>query len=492
VENFQDQQNGIDKRLMIITASDAPEDAVRRLKRPMDKLQRLEIANSYVELLKEVDKLTEDARHHLPDDPKSALEPYARLKQLSISLKQLQGPAEGAGVHLVTYVDKRVDSLWDDMKKIMTDEFSAVLKKVNWPTSANDQALSKEWSDSFAKLLDLQAPELVGITGSVVLLPMEVMTKPFIRQFKYHFMGHAKSANSSFPPDFFFQWTLDTISKWEDFLYENVGPVLSAHFRGTELAGNSLCINPVAAFITSLLPAVREKCDDFLLVAAQDPQQLSEFMSLVMTYDDDIRRRFQYDGGDPTNGWKGLTGHLLDTWFDKWLKVEKDFALARYEDIITASDNGRIDYDSAGVGKTKPTYAATKVTDLLANVTKLYRRLRKFSNKLRFLIDVQLAILDQFHLRLRDSLAAYQNITSTVGRTLHGVTKEEQAALEGTGALESLCKVYGSAEYVIATLETWGNETVSLTKSCSSKDPLLTIPVFCCPLGRTATKSEKN
>jgi hypothetical protein len=71
-----------------------------------------------------------------------------------------------------------------------------------------------------------------------------------------------------------------------------------------------------------------------------------------------------------------------------------------------------------------------------------------------------LAILDKYHNRLRDSLDAYQSITSTVGRTLHGVTKEQKAALEGTGGLESLCKVYGSAEHIILTLHGWSNNLV--------------------------------
>lgn len=184
-------------------------------------------------------------------------------------------------------------------------------------------------------------------------------------------------------------------------------------------------------------------------------------MLLIMKFDDRIRKEFNYDGGDSKFGWKGMTWRVLNTWFDRWLDVEKDFALSRYEDIMAAHDSGQIDYDSTGVGKTKPTYGASKVTDLLGNVTHLYQPIRRLSWKLRFLIDIQIAILDRYHNRLKDSLDLYQAITSTVGRTLHGVTKEQQAALEGTGGLESLCKVYGSAEHVVNTLRDWGNEIVS-------------------------------
>ncbi|PHH62196.1 hypothetical protein CDD82_2027 [Ophiocordyceps australis] len=49
-------------------------------------------------------------------------------------------------------------------------------------------------------------------------------------------------------------------------------------------------------------------------------------------------------------------------------------------------------------------------------------------------------------------------MTSTIGRTLHGATKDELAAVEGIGALETLCKVIGSADHVANTLIEWSDE----------------------------------
>ena len=100
--------------------------------------------------------------------------------------------------------------------------------------------------------------------------------------------------------------------------------------------------------------------------------------------------------------------------------------------------------------------------DLLGNVTKQYQGLPKFSFQMRFVIDIQIRILDEYHSLLKDSLDAYIAITSTVGRALHGVTKEQQAQMEGTGGLESLCKVYGSSDHVINTLNDWSNDLVRL------------------------------
>jgi RAD50-interacting protein 1 len=266
--------------------------------------------------------------------------------------------------------------------------------------------------------------------------------------------------------DHFFTWFLGTVDKWNDFLQENITPVLAAHFRGNILAGNSLYINAVAAFVTALMPVLKEKVDSVVDEISTNPQLLSRFMIQLMDFDEAVRIKFSYDGGNKVHGWKGLTWEVMDTWFDRWSEIEKDFALHRYQEIIQSTESGVIDYDIFGPGKTKPTHGATQVADLIQNVTLQYKKLRKFSHKVRFLINIQAEILDQYQGRLKDSLDAYQSMTSTVGRTLHGVSKEQQAALEGVGGLERLCKVFGSAEYFITVLKDWSNDVVSSPSIC--------------------------
>lgn len=184
---FEQQQSNVHNRLMIVTTSDTPEDAVERLKAPMEKLRKVDLAREYVELLVEVDNLTKDARKHLPQSPKDALKPYTQLKELAGSLKKLQESAEGAAVHLVNYVDQTSTRLWEQMKKIMTDEFESILQKSKWPDTASEP--TREWTDCFEKLLDLQYPELVDAREPIVLLPMAVLTKTFTQQFRYHFFS---------------------------------------------------------------------------------------------------------------------------------------------------------------------------------------------------------------------------------------------------------------------------------------------------------------
>ena len=91
-----------------------------------------------------------------------------------------------------------------------------------------------------------------------------------------------------------------------------------------------------------------------------------------------------------------------------------------------------------------------------------YRPLTSFSQKLRFLIDIQIAIFDKFHYRLHSSLEAYLSLTSSIGRTVHTISKDEQKELQGLGGLERLCRVYGSAEYLEKKMGDWSDDVFFL------------------------------
>ncbi|KXH68727.1 RINT-1 family protein [Colletotrichum salicis] len=463
IQDFQELQHSIDIRVKIAAASDAPNQAIARLQQPMKKLQTIELAQKYLMLLQDVENLRTEARSHLPDSPKAALEPYSKLKQLSRRLEERSGPADDAAVHLVNHVRSVADALWDEMKKTMSSELEAVLSKRSWPMVEPSSEMDDEWLACFEKLLDLQIPEVILSKSTVSLLSFDVMSRISISEFRFHFLSDKPTSKPDAIGSHCFPWFLATIEKWEDFYRDNLGYILAAKFRDTPAGNNLVYVDPVCAFITSMLPAMREKVQNVVAETAKNPSFLSSFMGQLMTFDESIRTKFNYDGGDPDQGWPGLATEVLEQWFEPWFQAEKEFALERFQAIMDSPDARNIDYDYAVTGKTKPTFGAVRVTDLLRSITAQYKRVRAFKHKIRFLIGIQLDILDEFHDRLRGSLEAYQALTSTVGRTLHGVTKDQLAALEGTGSFESLCKVYGSADHIVNTLKDWGNEEFFVT-----------------------------
>jgi hypothetical protein len=62
---FSEQQLSIERRLKIITHSETSDEAVSQFEFGLEKLRRLDIANGYLKLLKEVETLR--YRHPLTD-----------------------------------------------------------------------------------------------------------------------------------------------------------------------------------------------------------------------------------------------------------------------------------------------------------------------------------------------------------------------------------------------------------------------------------------
>lgn len=460
IQFFNQLQESIDTRLQIAAASDAPDEAIARLQRPMKKLQDVDVAQKYLVLLQDVGKLRADARSHLPQSPKAALEPYTKLKELSFRLRSLPG---NESLHLVDHVDNVTKSLWEEMKKTMSAELEAILTKRRWPRVDPHSEMDEAWIACLERLIDLQTPDVLHSSSCVSLLPFDVMTAIFTAEFRFHFMSDKPTSSPQCMGSHCFPWFLSTIEKWEDYFRDNLGHLLAVKFAGTEVSEMLVYMDPACALVTSMLPVMREKVQSVMVGATKNPAFLSSLISQLMTFDEEIRLRFNYDGGDAENGWPGLTGEVLETHFDDWFKVEREMAMERFEQIIESQDGRKIDYDYASAGKMKPTFAAVRLTELLRTVTGKIEGLRKLKHKIRFLTDIQLDILDGYHDRLRGSLESYQAITSTLGRTLHGVTREQLAALEGTGAFEALCKVIGSSDHVANALAEWSDDEASVT-----------------------------
>jgi hypothetical protein len=415
-----------------------------------------------------------------------ALNAYSRLHDLSIKFPALQDAAEGAAPHLADHITRTTQDLHKKIEKAFSTQFEAVLKKMSWPTPGMTVPISieVEFRECARKLLDLQKPELESKdvtsqsskTSPLVLLPLRVMVKPLELGFKYHFDGD-KPTNRLDRPEYFLSHITDKVlTQYSDFMANNLQPILLDEFRGSDLALNAAYIDATSAFITALLPMVRAKIFAILPKVSAQPQLLSHLIHEVMSFDATIRDDWRYDAGNGDDGWRGLAYEILatDDWFKTWLNVEKEctrsttfqmtrsnictVALARYKEITDSPDNFELDYDSFGPGSTKPTKASIRLNDLLETTTEHYRTLYSFNQKLRFLLDIQISIFDLFHQRLHEGLEAYLTRTTRMGRT----SREEQASLQGVAGLESLCRVYGSAEYLEKAMRDWSDDVFFL------------------------------
>lgn len=468
---FLADQADIDRRLLAITAEDTSDEAVPRFEAVLDTLRRLDVANGYLELLQDINGLRDEAQTRLKTSNEAALAPYKQLRSLHTNLTVLQDDAEGAAPQLLHHVDTITRNLRRQIFDAFSSDLDKLLKKIGWPApkATIPSHLQGEWEAAAGKLLELQMPELDGTdysTGQstkvklpVVLLPLEILVEPLEMRFRYHFEGD-KPTNRIDRPEYFLSHITTLLTDYSGFVGEYVQPLLLHHFRGTDVALNPVYIDATSAFVTALLPMVRKKIGSLLPKVAGQPQLLSHLMHEVMSFDSTIREEWRYDGGFGEDGWKGLAWEFLvqGDWFGRWLQVEKDFALARYQSIVDAPDFGDLDYESVDPKATKPTKGAIRVNDLLETITDRYRPLTSFSQKLRFVMEIQIAIFDKFHERLHGNLEAYVSMTSTIGRTVQGISKEQQEKLLGLEGLESLCKTYGSADYLERAMRDWSDD----------------------------------
>ncbi|KAL4906737.1 hypothetical protein BDW74DRAFT_149495 [Aspergillus multicolor] len=465
-EAFNEQQADIDRRLKALTGSDASDEAAKRFEASITKLKRLELSRGYVTLLRDAEELSKEALRNIQTEPRSAIASYSRLRRIVESLNEAQPAAEGASPHLVDYVGRLASKLREHMKGQFTNRFRSTLEQIKWPSKDLNfpESLRHQWADNVELLLDLQIPELEShdSTGQKavqppVLFPLEAMVHPLELRFKYHFSGD-KPTNRLDKPEYFLAHTTDLMNNFGGFFNSYLQPIFDQKSQsvGDQLAWNFFSASD--AFITALLPMLRHKIMTYLPQISTYPQLLSHFVHELMNYDNDIRETWNYLP-DPYSKeeWRGLTWEVLskEKWFERWLQVEKDFALARYKEIVDTPDSGHIDYDGVEPTATKPTKAAIRVNDLLETITERYQPLSSFSQKLRFLIDIQITLFDQFHERLHSALEAYLAMTSTIGRTVQGADGQ---AVEGIAGLERLCRVFGSAEYLEKKMEDWSNE----------------------------------
>ncbi|KAL2809806.1 TIP-1 family-domain-containing protein [Aspergillus granulosus] len=469
-EAFKEQQADIDRRLKALTGSDASDEAAKRFEAGIRKLRSLELSRSYITLLKDAEELSKQAQQSLRSEPRSAITSYSQLWNIVERLNEAQPIAEGASPHLVDYVGQLALKLRTELKEEFTTRLLATLEQMKWPSKGLElpDTLRSQWTENVELLLDLQIPALNSHESASkqqnvqppVLFPLEVMVHPLELRFKYHFSGD-KPTNRLDKPEYFLAHITDLLNNFGGFFTSFLQPIFE---KKSQTVGHQLrwhFLSASDAYITALLPMLRHKITTYLPQISTHPQLLSHFVHEVMNFDHDIRETWNYMP-DPYSQeeWRGLAWETLskEGWFDRWLQVEKDFALARYKEIVDTPDSGNIDYEGVDSSATKPTRAAIRVNDLLETITERYQPLSSFSQKLRFLIDIQITVFDQFHERLHSALEAYLAMTSTIGRTVQG--SDGQASVEGVAGLERLCRVFGSAEYLEKKMEDWSNEVI--------------------------------
>ncbi|KAJ9616565.1 hypothetical protein H2200_000284 [Cladophialophora chaetospira] len=468
-EAYQTRQADLEERIQDLIHSDVSDEAVQKFEARMNKVRSLEIARGFLQLVQRLDTLNEQATKSLVQQPAESVTAYIGVRGLRKHIQDAQTAAEGAAPQLAYLFEETSKKLYATLKKSLEASLETTMQQMKWPEKKLNLSsqVRQNWEDQVRLLLDLQDPDLVDAFANVdlrnrsaapdpvVLLPLEVMSRPLAKRFQWHFYG-TRPTNRRDKPEYFLTHVLDLLDQHNGFMNDMLDPILDERARNSE-ALESIYTDAVSAFITALLPMVEAKCLSFLPEVSQEPQLFSHFVHELMAFDTALRETWGYVPiPRMVVEWRGLTWRVLNThgYFETWLRVEKDFALSRYSSIRDAPDSNDIDFD-ADSRQTKPTKGAIRVNDLLETITDRYRGLSSFSQKMKFLLEIQLSIFDDYHSHLHGALQAYLVSSHTAGRLLQGQTEADAFGLKG---LEALTKVFGSAEFLERKMSDWSDD----------------------------------
>jgi RAD50-interacting protein 1 len=148
-------------------------------------------------------------------------------------------------------------------------------------------------------------------------------------------------------------------------------------------------------------------------------------------------------------------------------------ALDQYNEIISSADawaiaDDEIPSDESGGAlsrELKPTVSARRLKALVEQVTDRYSPLPQFALRTRFLIQVQLPLLELYHARVSASLDAFETLAGALVRAVPGALgggdRGRNAHLtSGAEGVTRLCKALVSARWMTAAMEAWGEDLV--------------------------------
>lgn len=117
----------------------------------------------------------------------------------------------------------------------------------------------------------------------------------------------------------------------------------------------------------------------------------------------------------------------------------------------------------------RPTNSARRVKALVDQITDRYKPLPRFNHRARFLIAVQIPILEHYHTRISGSLDAFETLSSSLMRVVPGALAgqpghqhDTRRLTSGVEGLQRLMKAFVSARWITIAMQNWGEQLVRI------------------------------
>ncbi|KAJ7356913.1 TIP-1 family-domain-containing protein [Mycena albidolilacea] len=457
-------------------------------------LKELQSVKGYVQVIEHALKLSEAACHQIRSSPSAApfssasVTEYQSLQEFVSKVSDAcAGVEDGTGkqtLNLVLFLEKIRDKCWSDIKGSLSSSLLVASERLGWPMPVDYLAAApqdrKDFERTFSDLLKLQnigeklrPPNLKERSEKDGLYPLQALIQPISQRFKYHFEG-TRQTNRTDKPEWYFTHVLNVMHEHRPFMEAVIQPLLSA----TENRG----IVAWREFTLLLFPLLARKLRRSMPSLLPHPPVLAHTIYQALVFDAAVAQSgFGLAGTSAaaSEKWNGVSDVILgkEEWFAAWMDGEKQFAEDQYHEIISAVDawhiaeeEGEGNEEASHLRELHSTNSARRLKALVEQITDRYSPLPHFAHRTRFLINVQIPILENYYGRILASLDAFETLSSafvravpgalavSLGRDNGSVKVDARRLTDGVEGVQRLCKAWLSARYVEAAMEGWGEE----------------------------------
>ncbi|KAF8528017.1 RINT-1 family protein [Hysterangium stoloniferum] len=462
-------------------------------------LKELEGVKSYVVIVERMLRLSEAAVTQAQTTSLSStasLSEYRRLQDfvsfVSSHFSAVENPSKAEAqeqtqsLNIVSFLYKVRDRTWSDIKGIFSAKLLESAEQMGWPQPIEYSSISAldrtNFETSFLDFVRLQdAGEEIHTSDSRWqpggIYPIQSLTSPITLRFKFHFEGK-RDTNRIDKPEWYFTHMANVAHTHRAFFTSIIQRLMSQTKHKN--------INAFREFILHLLSPITRKLRTSVPRILQHPSLLAHTVYQSLAFDASLREEgFSLEGTtaqksnqprgiDKKNDqWEGMSEEILGRkeWFEAWVEGERKFADDQYNGIISSSDAWKIADDADATDMTdlevdfRPTNSARRVKALVEQITERYQPLPRFASRTRFLIAVQIPILESYHSRISSSLDAFETLSSSFVRAVPGAlagqvghNTDSRSLTSGVEGVGRLVKAGVSAHYIAGAMDRWGED----------------------------------
>ncbi|KAJ1651686.1 hypothetical protein IWQ61_007809 [Dispira simplex] len=392
---------------------EAQTDLLPALTRELSTLQGLLTTQHYLNMVMQTYDLQDRIQAEVTQAPTRALALYHQLHELAFELRSDTQPVPLANCsHLLGFVDRQLQQMWSNIQQVVTQRLVHCLNQLTWPRPIPippPQGLGPkldELQQAFADMLLLERPPTAVTLGTPSkesgphspLLAMQVLLRPLLVRFNYHFSG-ARPTNRLDKPEWFLTHVTNTIREHYPFLEEELQPVVDQSTSVHCCLRNEFIWGWVRAILDKLQNDRGRYLGEPLLVA-HTVYQLAEFdrtLSEVYFYPSPAPDVMKSRG--PADRFRSTVDQFLSDQrlFTAWLDAEKEYLADQYNVLILDDNAWTILYeDLLDNNEPHPTQSAETLVQLVEGTGLRVQGLPRVRQRLLFLADLQLPLLEAY------------------------------------------------------------------------------------------------